>query len=820
MRLADTLTREVQQAARGLKRTPGFTGVAVVMLALGLGAATAIFALLDAVVLRPLPYRHAERLVDLSSPVPLLKGQTRWGIARHEMFYFLERGRTLENLGVYQVSDVTVATDGPEDRPERLRWVSASASLLEVLGFVPDRGRLIVRDDNHAAIPTVVVLSNEFAQRRFGGADAAIGKTLRVEGFPITVVGVLAKGDNLPDIRADLWVPALVDSTTVMNNHTWTAIGKLAAGFTANDAAHELAPLTASLGDEFPGVYSKTFIKNTGFYTDVRPLRTVIVGDIVTRALWTLFGAISLVLIIAAANVANLFLVRFEARSREVAVRYALGAGRFDLVKQSLMESLLFTSAASILAVGVAQLLLRSMVVLAPSALPRISEIHLGSGPITFMIAAAMVGGCVLGMLPLIGRRNDLGSLTGARTTASRERMFARRVLVSTQMAFAVVLLAGAALMLRTFQNLQAVRPGFDPTGVLTMEISLPRSRYSGNADLATNFFEQLAARIQALPGVRNVGFASHVPLLSSDWCIGVTLQGPTPESAKGACPPAALVSPGYFEAMGIRVEGRTPDWQGMNAHDGVMVVSKAFAEHWWPSESALGKGLRFNGTKPPWYRVSGIAEDVRGMGVTEPPIEIVYFPMRPIPDAPLWTTPRHMHLVIRTAGGNPETLSNVVVRLVNELEAEAAVANVQTMETVLARSMAKHSFTMFLLVIASGMALLLSGVGLYGLISYVVQQRRKEIGVRLAVGARVADVTALVLRQSMGLALLGVGIGLVTAFVTTRFLSTLLFGVQPGDPATFAVVPAVLLTVAAIASYAPAHRAAHIDPLRAMRAE
>jgi predicted permease len=803
---------------RTLRRAPAFTLVALLTLALALGAATAIYALLDAVVLRPLPYPHADRLVELSSPVPLLKGQTRWGLARHEMFYFLERGRTLENLGVYQYSSVTVLGETAETRAERARLVRASASLFEVLGFLPVQGRLIQRTDNSEAQATVVVLSHGFWQRRFGGAADIVGRSIRIEGFPMTVVGVLAERASLPDLEVDLWMPAHVDSTTVWNNHTWSAIGRLAPGFTAVDAERELAPLTARLHEAFPTVYSATFIERTGFHTEVRPLRSVVVGEMVTRALWALFGSVALVLLIAAANVANLLLVRLDARRHELAVRTALGANRTQLAWQYLTEGVILALAAGVLAIGIGQLMLRVLLFLAPSELPRLAEVHLGGPAAAFALGSAALAGLFFGALPLWSQTLDFSMLGGSRMTTSRPRMNARRVIVTAQMAFAVVLLAAAALMLRTFQNLRAVPPGFDPAGVLTMDVALPEVQYGRNADLASAFYERLAERLRQLSGVQQVGFSDHLPLLSGDLCTGVTLQGPTPETATGACPPTALVSPGYFEAMGIRVDGRTPDWAGMNAHDGAMVVSRAFAEHWWPDQNPIGKGLRFNGTTPPWYRVVGIAEDVRGLGVDAPPVEIVYFPMRPIPDAPLWGSPTYMHLVLRTTLPDPITLTGTVERLVRELNADAALANARTMESVLARSMARQSFTLVLLLIAAGIALLLGAVGLYGVISYSVQQRRREIGVRRALGAQVNEVTSLVLRQALGLATIGVIIGVGAALATTRFLGSLLFGVRPGDPAILAAVATLLLAVATLAAYAPARRAARVDPLEALR--
>jgi predicted permease len=416
---------------------------------------------------------------------------------------------------------------------------------------------------------------------------------------------------------------------------------------------------------------------------------------------------------------------------------------------------------------------------------------------------------------------------SGRGLTPSRSRMNVRRALVAAQMAFAVVLLVGASLMVRTFRNLRAVKPGFDVSGVVTMQIALPQDKYGRggkfyfeSATLASNFHEQLVTRVRQLPGVRHVGMSDHVPLISGDWCTGVNLEGPTPEIHRGACPSAALVSPGYFEAMGINVEGRSLDWNGMNAHDGAMVVSKAFADHHWPNESAVGKGLRFVGFSPPFYRVTGVAADVRGNGVDAPPIEIVYFPILPIPDAPLWEPATITNLVINGATADPAAVAHTVALVAQELEPQAAVANAQTMETVLAKSMAKQSFTMALLLLSAVIAMLLSAVGIYGVISYVVGQRKGEIGVRMALGAQVSEVTLMVLRQSMALSLVGIFAGVLAALATTRLLSTLLFGVTPTDVATLVAVPLSLLAVSLLATYAPARRVARIDPAEALRSE
>jgi predicted permease len=816
----DALARETRLAARALKRSPAFTFVTILTLGLGLGAATAIFTLLDAVVLRPLPYRDADRLVQLSSPVPRLKGQTRWGLARHEMFYFLDNGHTLEALGVYQVSDVSVMGSGAE-RTERARWVQASSSLMNVLGFVPERGRLILPDDNHSQVPTVVVLSHGYWQRRFGGDTSIVGTSISIEGFPLTVVGVLPRGADLPDVKVDLWAPAHVDSTTTWNNHSWSAIGRLRPGVSAQDAVRDLAPLTERLPEVYPQVYGPNWNRSTGFRTDVVPLQEAVVGELVTRSLWTLFGAVALVLLIAAANVGNLFLVRVDSRRREMAVRTALGADRAHLAVHYFAEAFLLAAGAAAVAIGVAAAMVRLMVATAPSQLPRLSEVRLDGMSVAFAIGGALVAGIVFGIAPLWGARPEMATLRQAARgqTNSRQRMTVRRVLVASQMALAVILLAAAGLLLQTFRNLRTVRLGFEPRGVLTVGVALPNITYGRDAVRASTILEQLADRVRSQAGVTAVGFGDRLPLSSGDWCNAVTLESPSAPGGVGACPPTSLVSPGYFEAMGIRVEGRSLDWAGMNAGDGAMIVSHAFARHHWPNESAIGKGIRFS-RGPIYYRVVGIADDVTGSSVDGQPLELVYFPMRPLAGSPLWGAPVQSTLVVRTTTDNPLGLLPAISAALAEIEPRAALSNAATMSTIVARSMARHSFTMLLLLIAAVVAVGLSAVGIYGVIAYVAEQRRGEIGIRMALGARASQIKAMVVRESMILCAAGVAIGLLGAFATTRALTVLLYGVRAADPPTFVAVAVVLLAVSAAASYLPARRAAATDPADALRAD
>jgi putative ABC transport system permease protein len=816
---------------RSLALSKGFTITAVLTLALALGAATAIFTMLDAVVLRPLAYADADRLVELTSPVPKFKGDTLWGLARHEIFYFTQNSRAMEDIGVYQHEQLIVTGTGADRPAERARAAMVSANLFHVLGIAPELGRVLVLEDNRSRQPTVLVLGHDYWIRRFGGDPGIVNRSIDIGGFPMTVVGIVPASAQLPDATVDVWAPANVYPTQpAYNNHTWSAIGRLRAGFTAAEAQRELAPLTARLPELFPQAEPANFVKSTGFHTQVRPLRDVVVGEVMTRALWIIFGSVLLVLVIAAANLSNLFLVRIDTRRREMAVRAALGADRLRLAMHALTESVLIALAAAVLAVALAAGGLRVLLAVAPSDLPRLGEVHLGAVGVLFAVGSSIVVAIALGLLPSFGAPAlDLLLLRegGRGMTTSRRRHVVRGALVVSQVALSLVLITAAGLMVNSFRNLRAVQPGFHPDGVLTMNVALPDGRYGsrngrdvGSYERTSALYERLAARVHQLPGVATEGFSEKIPLASGFLCTGVSIEGAEPGRVRGDCPATALVSPGFFETMGIRVEGRTLTWSGMNHHDANMIVSRTFAERTWPDQRALGKGIKYYGNTPPFYRVSGVAADILGEGYDQPPVAIVYFPMLPIPDAILYGAPTQMNFVVRSRTGSPSALAPAISRILTELEPQAAIANVQTMETLVAKSMAKRTFTMLLLAIAATMALLLSVVGLYGVISYVVGQRRGEIAIRMALGAQMAQVGRMVVAQSLRLTVLGVVLGVIGALASTRVLESLLFGVSPTNPVLMASAALLLLVVAAAAGYIPARRAAHVDPAEALRTE
>ena len=822
--LTDAFGRELRQAVRALRRAPAFTFMTLVTLALGLGAATAIFTILDAVVLRPLPYPNGDRLVALSTPVPGMKASPMWGLARHEVFYFKQQSRTLENIGIYNGDVGTIPGDGGTHDAERVPLAYVSASLFGVLGIVPEHGRIFNWDDNRRAKDTldVALVSHGFWTRRFGSDPSIIGKRVDLEGYPVTIVGVLPPSAELPDRKADLWLPLGMNAADpAISNHVFAAIGRLRGGATIADAQRELAALTKRFPDVFGRFYTPRFMQNTGFTTRVISLRDDIVGPFVTKALWILFAAVTVVLLIAAANVANLFLVRLEARRLESAVRSAVGANRGDLAWHYLAESLSLAAVASLGAIVIAWSGLQLLVALAPSSLPRLEEVHLRWTSVVFAVVCAMVTGVVLAISPSL-RTADLTLLRegGRGNSGSRRRFAARNVLVVSQTALALILLASAGLLVRSLRNLHGVKPGFDATNVLTLSLALPNTPYR-SYDAAAQLYAQIARRVGSLPGVVSVGFGNELPLGISEGCTSAVVDAPGPSGERVDCVQMMMVTPGYFEALRIPIQGRAPTWAETMTGGAGAVVSGAFANRFWPNDNAIGRGVRCCNEVPPYYRIVGVTGPVRTHGLDRTPGQIVYFPTVPFSgknNGIEWRL-TYARMVVRTASGAPmQTLVPAIRRVVNELDPQIPITDVAPMEELLAKSLARQSFTMMLLATAAALALALSAVGIYGVISYVVAQRRGEIGIRMALGARAGEVRRLVVRQSLVLALLGVAIGLVGSLLSTRTLGALLFGVSPTDPVVLVGATLILLLLAGLASYAPARRASKIDPIEALR--
>ena len=821
------LARDVRYALRGLVQRPGFSAVVITTLALGIGATTAISTLLDAVVLRPLPYPNADRLVYIEHPVPGVETYTRWRMSVAGYFFFRQSSQALSSIAAYNRSEATLVS---ADGAERTRGAAVSDNFLGVMGVRPFLGRDFTATDTRPNAPPVTMLGYDYWRQRFDADPRIVGQTVNLGSTSHQIIGIAPPGLHLPDYQVQVWQPLELDpDAPAVNSHYLDAVARLAPGVTVAAAQADAARLTSRLPEVFPGAYSPAFMIDSRFGVLVRPLRDVVIGGM-SRTLWILLGAVSIVLLIACANVANLFLVRAESRRREIAIRSALGADRGHLAGHYLTESVLLSLIGGALAVLLAYAAVRSLLVLNPPSVPRLAELSMGWRPVAVTLVISLGAGIVLGVLPLV-RLGSVGGRIGTLReggrgqTASRGQLSARTALVVAQMALAVILLAAAGLMLRSFQRLRSVHPGLDASGLLTFEVALPWTRYGSRVPgpegylAAFRYYRELISRVAAIPGVTGVSMTRSLPIKDGDMCalVFVETRG---HGQTAPCLGAVLAAPGYFETMGIPVRGRTPTWADMEERTGGVVVSKAFADHMWPGEDALGKRIRPNGFAEPWYHVVGVTGDVLSHGLDQPPSKVVYYPLVPIPGAPLWSPPTRATIALRTPMDNPLALAPTARRVVAALDREVPVANVQTMETIVATSTAKTAFAMFLLGVAGGMALILSAVGIYGVISYTVNQRRSEIGVRMALGAQAAQVGRMVIGQSLRVALAGIAVGLVGALATTRVMQSLLFGVTPTDPVTLTAVTLVLVAIGALASYAPARRATTVDPVEVLRRE
>ncbi len=826
MELFDTITRELRHSTRTLWRSRAFSAVSLITLAAGIGATTAIYTVLDAVVLRPLPYRNADRLVSVLHPATVPgNGESKWGLSSAGYFYFKKENHTLEDLGGYQTGTVTVTGMGSA---ENVRAGTVTYSIFTTLGARAEAGRLISADDDRPGGGKVVVLSHEYWERDFGGDRAAVGKMLQTSDGDYQIIGIAEPGLTLPKpgpfastadlagFGVDVWFPEQLDPNgRPINSHQYSGIGRLKPGVTPQEAQADFARLMTRFPELFPTAYSTEFLKKYNFRIGIIPLRDEVLGPVVGKALWILFGAVAVVLFIACANVANLFLVRLESRRREAAIRGALGGSRAQLAAHYLSESLLLTTTAGLAAIAIARASLRALLAVAPSNVPRLAGTGIGWTAAVFAMVLSIVAGIVLGLIPSLRGEVDVGTLReNARgLTSSPGQRIARDTLVVGQVALALILLAAAGLMLRSFANLRRVVPGFEPNQVMSFNVGVPFREFREPGSIF-DFEEELGRRIAALPGVTGVGATSGLPLQDfGAGCTSVWREGRQfTNDEKPPCVDTPIASPGFFETLGIQVRGRTFTWSDVDRTDKtptVAIVTRKLADRLWPGEDPIGKGIGIGDAARGFYHIVGVIPELRAHGLDQPPSEMVFWPAISSQSA----------VVVRTSLANPVDLMPSIRKTIGQMNPRIPVTNVRPMQDIVDRSVARASFIMMLLAIAGSMALLLSAVGIYGVISYVVAQRRPEIGIRMALGARVSQVATLVLGQAMRLAIIGVVIGLVAAIAGTRLLQSLLFGVSPTDALVLTGATVVLLIIAALASLAPARRAAATDPVSAMRA-
>ena len=817
-----TARQHARHALRRLRLAPGFAAAVLAMLALGIGATTAVFGVVDGILLRPLPFRAPERLVDLSHSIAI------FGLTKVDQsdatFLLYQRHATgaFESMGAYRPSEVNLGGLGDGGAgAERVGATGVTSSLFTTLGVAPALGRLFRPDDDRPGAPRVIVLSNALWRDRFGADPGVVGRRLDVDGVPREVVGVMPASFRYPTATTAVWLPLGFDPAhTNAGSFNFHTVGRLRAGVSEAAATAELSRILPRLLDEFPTDIPREMWAQARLAPVVRPLRDAVVGD-VGHMLWILLAAVGLLLAIACANVASLFLVRAEGAQRDVAIRVALGAGQGAVAAQYLTEALLLAAGGGALGVLLAFLGVRALHAAPAGAdLPRLAEVSVDGRVLLFAIGVATASALAVGLLPVLRARRVAPGVvlkeSSRSATTGRERQRARSALVVAQVALALVLVAGSTLIARSFARLRDVQPGFDASGVLTVRVALPRATYA-DASATLQFYDRVLEEARALPGVRGAAVTDWLPLTDDHNDSVVEIEDhPLPADAVPPDHPMTDVSPGYFAALGIPlVAGRTFGPADAAHPVPEVIVSRSFAERYWKGQSPIGRRLR-PGLTEAWYTVVGVAGDVHMESLEKPAEELVYFPIvQPDKNGP--SAPRHVAIVLR-ASGNPTAVAPALRAILRRADPSLPTYDEQPMTSRLARAAARTRFVLVMLGAASVVALAIGAVGLYGVLAYGVTLRRREIGVRMALGASVRDVTRMIARRGIVLAALGVGAGLVGALATTHFLEKLLYGVSPTDPATLTGACVVLFAVAAVASWLPARRAATVSPMESLR--
>ena len=816
MMFLEEFTQDLRFGGRTLRRNPGFAAIAILTLALGIGANAAIFSVVNAVLLRPLPWSDPDRAVMIWSKWTAF--DKTW-VASGEVVDYKKRSRALSDVAAWSDGQVNLTGDG---EPERVAAASVSANLFPVLGAQPMIGRVFTGPEDVPNGPNVVVLGFGLWKRRYASDGSIVNRTILINGQSFQVLGIMPPDFVLPtDFQnpepTQLWTPLQMDpASTDHGNHGLYAAGRLQPGATVRQAADELSGIARAMTSE--GLYPVQM----QFDTVVLSLTDEVVGN-VRRAVWLLFGAVGFLLLIACANVANLLLARAEARQREIAVRSALGAGGWRVVRQLLTESLVLSSASAIVGLGLAYAGVRFLAWWNPANIPRVAGVTLDARVLLFTAVVAILTSVLFSLVPAVrAMKTDLtDSLKdggqSASTGGGRQRF--RNALVVVEMALAVVLLVGAGLMLRSLWALQRVPLGFDPTSVLTMRIALPAASYESPEQVEV-FFQQLLERVRQLPGVRTAGAARSLPLGSPIGDFGLMVEGYQPPPGTNAKGDWQIVTDGYLAAMGERViRGRGIEPTDTAGSMLVALVNEEMARLYWNGRDPIGGRLKIGGDpKRPFVTVVGVVADVRHNGITDVVKEKFYVPHTQWNKAVGFPI-RGMTLVIR-AGGDPWALVGPTRQAVRSLDPSLPVANVRLMDDVVGAALSTPRFTGILLGSFAVLALLLSAIGIYGVLSYLVSRRTREIGIRVAIGAGRAEVLRLILRNGISLALTGVAIGIGIALWASRLMSGLLHDVRPGDPVTFTAVGLLLTAVALIASLVPAWRATRVDPVVALKTE
>lgn len=812
--MIDSVIKDIRYGLRGLFKHPGFTAIVVITLALGIGASTAIFSVVNSVLLRRLPYRTADRIVAIQELDP------NGNLVQVTSANFLDwraQNTVFEQLAAIKTTTTNIAL---ADHAERIDLAQTSANFFDVFGITPQYGRFFIPQDEQAGHEPIVVLSHALWARRFGSDPAIVGKPITLDAKNYTVAGIAPEGFQYPD-RTELWVPPLKlapelnerqDVTQTRGMGYLAAVALLKPGVTLPQAKGEMETITVRLRQQYPDTNNRRFNR-------VVSLHDHLIGD-TNKVLWLLLGAVTFVLLIGCANVANLLLASGASRQKEMAIRTALGASRWRVMRQLFTESTILALAGGFVGLLIALWGLAGITKLLPADFPRLQEIRMDWRVLAFTFAASVLTGILFGLVPAlqISRPDVQESIreTGRGTSGSLRQSRFRQALIVVEVALSVVLLAGAGLLFRSFIYLQSVNAGFVSQQVLTARLSPSGAGFQNDGDYI-KFYNQVIEQVSALPGVQDAGIINTLPLYKGP-TAGFRIEGrpvTTPDKWPGAN--YRVVSPNYFRAMSIPlVQGRAYTERDAENAPLVMIVNQELAQAVFPGESPVGKRITFGNTdanqQPVWFEIVGVAANVRSLELREAPASELYF-------SALQNPFENMSLVVRSSV-EPGTLSGSLRQIVAEVNKAVPVSNVKTMDHIVSESITQPRFNLFLLGLFGAVAMILSAAGIYGVTAYTVTQRTHELGIRIALGAQVSDVLKMILGQGMAVIGVGLVIGLAAAFGLMRLLRSLLFGVGENDLVTFVVITGVLLLVALVACYIPARRATKVDPLVALRYE
>jgi len=814
----DTGVQDIRYGLRLLRRAPGFTALAVLTIGLGIGANSAIFSVINGVVRKPLAYPDADRLMFITSQFPTLNFNKFW-ISPPEYFDIKERSKAFSHVAAYTTGAMNLSEG---DRPERVNAAFVTANMFDVLGVRPLRGSVFTTEQDRPGADPVVLLSHELWQRAFAGDPSIVGKAVMIQGRQRTVLGVMPPGFDLHDSKSQLWIPLGLDPNNRQNrgSHFTYVVGRLAAGVTPAQANAEMEIMLKQWGQWWP----QTHVPNDTLHrVQMAPLRDEVVGN-VRKALWVLQGAVALVLLIACANVANLLLARAESRHKEFAVRTALGAGKTRILRQFMTEGTVLSLLGAALGLALAYWGLKALLAANPESVPRATEITLDPVVLGFTVGVALLTGIVFGLAPLLHMGDQAVSLSikegGQRTTSGSGRNRVRRGLVVAEIALAVMLVIGAGLLIKTFRNLTSVDAGFDSENRITFGLVLPQATYP-DSQRVVNVISELARKLDELPGVERVSAMQGLPPQRPVNANDTNFEGYSPGPGD---PPAnvdyyQVVANGYFATMGIDITAGRAFEAGDAIGGPVVIINEALAKRFYQDKDPVGRRVQpFFGPNTPMFTIVGVSKDVKQGGLEAPSGTELYFNFEQGPRL-VGFAPRQMNLVLE-ASRPLSALTPSIREVVSGIDPGLPIVQLRTMDDVVGASLTRQRFLSLLLGIFAAVALLLAAIGTYGVLAYMVSERQREIGIRMALGAGNSQVIGLVLRQGITIAGIGIAVGVVGALGLSRITRSLLFGVDPVDPATFGTVVAVIAVVATAACLIPMRRATRVDPLTAIRAD